>query len=731
MLFSESSLGEVVHYRVVVLLLQSVSGPYTYLAPCEMNVELGAIVRVPIRSRTVLGVVWYNQGYEKEIDNCKLRHIDYVLDCPPLSRHMCEFIKWVSKYTCSSLGLVARMVVSSLSETEKVEEKIQFTGILPRINTEARLRVLNEIKDGSIWRIKDLIRVAQVSSNVINRLKGQGVIKQIFEVIPPIVDAPNLHLSSPRLDEKQQEVVEKIVPLCDKGFSVSLISGITGSGKTEVYLEIVAASLHLGKQILILLPEISLTSAILDRFYNRFGVKPVEWHSSLPVNMREKIWRQIARGSISVVVGVRSALFLPFKKLGLIVIDEEHDVSYKQEDGVLYNARDMSIVRGKIESFPVVLVSATPSIESRVNGMCGRYRSFHLTTRYRNSPLPHLRVIDMRDQSIAKGKFLSLEMVDSIKNTLEKNEQTLLFLNRRGYAPLTLCQVCGHKLKCPHCSSWLVEHRYKKKIYCHQCGYFTIYSQSCTVCGSFGKMISCGPGVERIAEEVHDYFPLAKISILSSDLEGGVKKLRLQLEEIAKGKVDIVIGTQIVAKGHNFPRMSLVGVVDGDLGFANADLRSSERTFQLLSQVTGRAGRFGLKSMGLIQVYQPTHPVIQSLISGDVDSFYSSEIRSRKEVGLPPFGRLASVIISGNKCQEVEKYAYNLKENAPKSPDIVIFGPAESQLFMLRGRYRFRLLIHGKRNSNLQSFFLHMYDNAPKKTHSLRVQFDMDPQNFL
>ncbi|AKK20288.1 primosomal protein N' [Candidatus Liberibacter africanus] len=727
----ESSLEEVVRSRVVVLLLQSVSGPYVYSVPCGMGLELGSIVRVPLRSRTVLGIVWHDSEQEQNIAHLKLRPVEYVFDCPPLSGQICEFIKWVAKYTFSSVGLVARMVVSALSETEKMEEKIQFTGVLPRINTEKRLRVLNEIKDGSIWRTKDLICVAQVSYHVINGLKEQGVIKQMFDVISPVVDPPNIHFSAPRLEKNQKDALEQIIPLCANGFSVSLISGVTGSGKTEVYLEIVAATLRLGKQVLILLPEISLTSAILERFHKRFGVKPAEWRSSLSSSMREKIWRQIARGTISVVVGVRSALFLPFKKLGLIVIDEEHDVSYKQEEGVLYNARDMSIVRGKIESFPVVLVSATPSIESRVNGMNGRYRFVHLSTRYRNSSLPHLRVIDMRSQAVEQGRFLSVEMIDHIKNTLERDEQTLLFLNRRGYAPLTLCRVCGHRIKCPYCSCWLVEHRSKKKLYCHQCGYVAICSQSCVACGSSGQMISCGPGVERIAEEVHDYFPMARISILSSDVEGGVDKLRLQLEAIAKGEIDIVIGTQLVAKGHNFPRMSLVGVVDGDLGLANADLRSSERTFQLLSQVTGRAGRFGLKSTGLIQVYQPEHPVIKALVSGDADSFYESEILSRKEVSLPPFGRLAAVIVFGKKCQEVEKYAYILKENAPISSDIMIFGPAESPLFMVRGNYRFRLLIHGKRNSNLQSFFAYMCANAPKRSHSLRVQFDMDPQNFL
>ncbi|MBL0848912.1 MAG: primosomal protein N' [Candidatus Liberibacter ctenarytainae] len=724
----EDSLAETFHPSVSVLVLQASSGPYSYSIPVGMRVELGSIVRVPLRSRIVIGVVWYQSA--QTIPTYKLRPIEYCYDCFPLSQKMCEFIQWISNYTLSSLGLVARMVVSALSELEKTEENIQFTGILPRINTAARLRVINKIKEGKIWKKKDLIRVAKVSSSVIEGLKNQGTIKQIFLNSCSAMGSPDINFFLPVLSQSQQAIVRQILPLC-RNFSVLLVSGVTGAGKTEVYLEIVSEVLSLGKQILILLPEISLTSDVLKRFEKRFGVKPVEWHSSLSLGMRGRIWRQVAQGTISAVVGVRSALFLPFKNLGLIVVDEEHDLSYKQEDGILYNARDMAIVRGKIESFPVVLVSATPSVESRVNGVSGRYHFLHLPTRYQNSSLPELRLIDMRNQAIEYGKFLSVEMINSIRATLERNEQTLLFLNRRGYAPLTLCHACGNRMICPYCSCWLVEHRSRNKLHCHQCGYIVVYPKSCVHCGAVGRMIACGPGVERVAEEVREYFPLARISVLSSDLDGGIKKLRLQLEAISKGEFDIVIGTQLVAKGHNFPHMSLVGIVDGDLGLSGADLRASERTFQLMSQVTGRAGRFGLKSLGLIQSYQPEHAVMQTLISGDSNAFYESEIRTRKEVSLPPFGRLAAVIVSGEKSQEVEAYACSLKHSAPMSSDISVFGPAEAPLFKVRKRYRFRLLIQGQRRSNLQKFFVDMCKKALKKPHSLHVQFDIDPQSFI
>ncbi|MBY7648929.1 MAG: primosomal protein N' [Candidatus Liberibacter europaeus] len=730
MVLSDFTSEETSYTSVFVLILQAVSGPYCYSVSCGMRVRLGSIVRVPLRSRSVLGIVWYRS--DNTVYNFKLRPIEYVFDCEPLSHKMCEFIQWVANYTFSSTGLVARMVVSSLSEKEKIEEKMKFTGILPRTNTSSRIRVINKIKDGKLWRKIDLIRATSVSASVIDGLEKQGVIKKIAVISSPVVQTPDTNFFLPTLNKNQQEVVDQIIPLCKDVFSVSFISGVTGSGKTEVYLEIVAEVLRSGKQVLILLPEISLTSSILERFQKRFGVKPAEWHSSLSIGAREQIWRNITKGKTLVVVGVRSALFLPFKKLGLIVIDEEHDISYKQEDRILYNARDMSIVRGKIEHFPIVLVSATPSVESKVNCIRGRYRFLHLATRYSNSELPELRVVDMRINSLKYGKFLSIEMINSIKITLERNEQSLLFLNRRGYAPLTLCQACGYRLQCPYCSCCLVEHRSRRKLHCHQCGYMVAYPETCVKCKASGRMTACGPGVERIAEEVRDHFPSARISILSSDIDGGFKKLRSQLYSIAKGEIDIIIGTQLIAKGHNFPRISLVGVIDGDLGLANADLRASERTYQILSQVTGRAGRFGLKSLGLIQTYQPTHPVMQALISGDSNAFYESEMRLRKEVCLPPFGRLAAVVISGKIYKEVEKYAYSMKKSIPSKPDILVFGPAEAPLLMLRGRYRFRLLIHGKNlNANLQGFIADMRANAPQKPNSLHMQIDIDPQSFL
>ena len=517
----------------------------------------------------------------------------------------------------------------------------------------------------------------------------------------------------------------------DGGFSVSLIDGVTGSGKTEVYFEAVAEALARGSQVLILLPEIALTQQFMDRFHERFGSKPAEWHSEAPPRAREKVWRQVASGEVRVVAGARSALFLPFRELGLIVVDEEHDPAFKQEDRVFYNARDMAVVRARIAGFPVVLASATPSIESRVNADQGRYTRLHLPARFGDALLPELGIVDMRRDPPARGGFLSPKLLAATRETLERGEQALYFLNRRGYAPLTLCRVCGHRFQCPDCSSWLVEHRFRGQLQCHHCGHAEPAPEACPECGTLDHLVACGPGVERIAEETDRHFPDARIIVLSSDMTGGVKRLRLELEAITRGEADIVIGTQLVAKGHNFPMMTLVGVVDADLGLSNGDPRAAERTYQLLSQVTGRAGRFGRRSRGLLQTYQPQHPVMQAIVSGDAESFYEREIAERRRAGLPPFGRLASVIVSADNRADAEGHARELRRAAPEAPGLAVLGPAEAPLALIRGRHRFRLLVHGTRTADMQGYLRAMLANGPKERRSIRVQIDVDPQSFL
>lgn len=718
---------------VPVLVPLPVPEAYSYAVPEGMAVQPGSVVQVPVGPRQHIGVVW--DGSESQgIDPKKLRPITQVFDCPPLTKEMRSFIEWVASYTLSPPGLVARMAIRAPAalEPEPMVEALLYHGGEPDRMTPARARVLDLVRDEVPFTRSGLSHAAGVSLSVVDGLIKQGLFETIFLPPPPVVARPDPDFVTPRIEGPQKQAASEIVEEMQKGgFSASLIDGVTGSGKTEVYFEAIAQALRQGKQVLILLPEIALTAAFLERFQDRFGAKPAEWHSDLSPRMREKVWRGVVTGEVRVVAGARSALFLPFEELGLIIVDEEHDPAYKQEDRIFYNARDMAVVRARIGQFPVVLVSATPSVESQVNGQSGRYHLVHLPTRFGEAAMPDLHLVDMRRHPPERGGFLSPVMLRAVRKTIEKGQQALLFLNRRGYAPLTLCRVCGHRFQCPQCSSWLVEHRFRNQIQCHQCGYHEPTPEACPECGTFDHLAACGPGVERIAEEVEKHFPDARTIVMSSDLLGGVKRMRLELEAIAKGEADIVIGTQLVAKGHNFPLMTLVGIVDADLGLANGDPRAAERTFQLLSQVTGRAGRTGLKSHGLLQTYQPQHPVMQAIVSGDASAFYEREISEREKALLPPFGRLASIIISADARGEAESHARGLRVAAPKVPGVTVLGPAEAPLALVRGRHRFRLLVHGRRNSDMQAYLKTMLANGPKLRGSVHVQLDVDPQSFL
>jgi primosomal protein N' (replication factor Y) len=715
-----------------VLVPMPAERPYTYAVPAGMHVVPGSIVRVPLGPRQVAGIVW--DGAVEKVDAKKLRPIEQVFDCPPMDRAMRRFVDWIAQYTLSPPGMVARMLLRAPEafDPEPWIEGLQRTFAQPDRMTDARMRVLETAEGGLAWTRSGLAHAAGVSSTVIDGLKAQGVFETVMIPPRPVVAAPDPDYAVPELMPDQRDAAEMLrANVMAGGFGVTLLDGVTGSGKTEVYFEAVAAALRQGNQVLILLPEIALTHAFLERFQERFGAKPAEWHSDLPPRMRERVWRQVGEGRVRVVAGARSALFLPFKELGLIVVDEEHDPAYKQEDRVFYNARDMAVVRGRIGGFPVALASATPSVESRVNAQQGRYGRAVLSARFADAALPDLKTIDMRRAPPARGGFLSPVLLGHMRQTLEKRQQSLLFLNRRGYAPLTLCRVCGHRFGCPVCSAWLVEHRFRGQLVCHHCGHNERRPEACPECGTLDHLVACGPGVERIAEEVVAHFPDARTIVLSSDLMGGVRRLRLELEAIANGEADIVIGTQLVAKGHNFPNMTLVGVVDADLGLANGDPRAAERTFQLLSQVTGRAGRTGKKSLGLLQTFQPDHPVMRAIVSGDAEAFYEREIAERERAALPPFGRLAGVIISAATRAEAEAHARGLRRAAPQAADLFVLCPAEAPLSLLGGRHRFRLLIQGERRADMQGFIRTMLAEGPKLRGSVRVQVDIDPQSFL
>jgi primosomal protein N' (replication factor Y) len=720
---------------VPVLLPLALPAPYDYLVPDGMGVAPGQFVVVPLTTVEYLGVVWPRDvgAQTPEVNPKKLREIIEVLeDLPRLPRVSLDFANWVANYTLTPPGMVLRMMMSAghAFSPPAPHYGVRLAGSAPPRMTPARARVIEMAGNGLTWVKSALAEAAGVSPGVIDGLVDAGTL--ITEEHPAWAP-PSLDLSAARarLTPEQACAAAELVETTRDGFSVTLLDGVTGSGKTEVYFEAIAAALAKGKQALVLMPEIALTSQFIARCQERFGAKPAEWHSGLSAPMRGRVWRAVAQDEAKLVVGARSALFLPFPDLGLIVVDEEHDAGYKQEERVTYQARDMAVLRGSLGHIPVVLSSATPSIESLVNADQGRYRHIRLEQRYKAARLPHIAAIDMRANPPERGRWLSPVLVEAVAETLARGEQTLLFLNRRGYAPVTVCRNCGFKFECPNCSAWLVEHRFRRRLECHHCGTFVPIPEVCPNCGAERSLVPCGPGIERIAEEIAERFPDARRVLLSSDLTPSVSDLRETLREIEDREVDIVIGTQLVAKGHHFPGLALVGVVDADLGLAHADPRAAERTFQLLNQVTGRAGRDAIPGRGLIQTYMPEHPVIRALVSGDRDAFLEREIDARKAAMLPPFGRLAALLVSASSREAAESYARSLARAAPAAQKIEVLGPAEAPLAVIRGRYRFRLLVKAAREADLQGYLRLWLSEAPKSKGDVRFNVDIDPYSFL
>ncbi|MGB7177865.1 MAG: primosomal protein N', partial [Xanthobacteraceae bacterium] len=557
-------------------------------------------------------------------------------------------------------------------------------------------------------------------------------------VLPPepVAEQPDPDFAQPEFSAVQRAAADALKATVAKGgYTVALLDVVTGSGKTEVYFEAIADTIRSGKQSLILMPEIALTAQFLDRFAARFGTRPAEWHSELTPRRRARTWAAVAKGEASVVVGARSALFLPYADLGLIIVDEEHDPAYKQEDGVHYHARDMAVVRGHIAKIPIVLSSATPSVESEANARRGRYQRLALPERFGGQRLPSIEAIDLRAASPPRGRFISPVLAGEVKTALERREQALLFLNRRGYAPLTFCRTCGFRFSCPHCAAWLVDHRFRKQLVCHHCGFAMPHPANCPKCSAQDSFVACGPGVERLEEEVRELFPEARVLVLSSDLVATVERMRQEFAEIAAGRFDVIIGTQLVAKGHNFPMLNLVGVVDGDLGLSNGDPRAAERTFQLLHQVVGRAGRDAGIGRGFLQTHQPDHPVMRALIAQDREAFYDAEIELREKTHYPPFGRLASIVVSGADKHETMAYARDLARAAPINENakegVRVLGPAEAPLALIRGRHRMRLLLKAARNYDLSAYLRRLLAKAPKRRGTIKLDIDVDPQSFL
>ena len=720
---------------VCVLTTQPIDRALDYKAP-EGGCFRGAFVEVPLGPRKVLGVVW--GAGRGDFDISKIRSVIRVLDVAPMRDELRLFLEKSGEYTLTSMASMLRLATRAPGLMDPpAMRKIYVRGTLHEgvKLTEARKRVLDILDEygGAPFTLGELSELAGVTSSVVKGLVKLGVVLE--QNTPRDAAFPTLDASASgkNLTDAQSQAAQALREIVAQDhYATALLRGVTGSGKTEVYLEAVAQTLGQGHQVLVLLPEIALTAEFLTRVQARFGALPAEWHSGVTMTDRRRIWKMVGQGGAQLVIGARSALFLPFQNLGLIVVDEEHDKSYKQTDGVMYNARDMAVLRASLSGGKVILASATPSLESWVNAQTGKYSLVELDDRFGAAVMPDMHAIDMRAETLPSTRWVSDQLVSLINTRLQRGEQSMLFINRRGYAPVTLCRACGQQIGCDACDARMVEHRFLNRLMCHQCGETKPVPTQCPHCAAEDRLAPVGPGVERLAEEAKVLFPDARISVLSSDMFGTARALKDEIRSIANGGADIIIGTQLVAKGHNFPLLTLVGVIDADLGLQGSDLRAAEHTFQLMRQVAGRAGRAAKAGAAYLQTYQPEHPVIRAILAGDEDGFWQTEASARQAAGVPPFGRLAGIIISASNVEQAFDLGNHLARNDGPLRQInaQVFGPAPAPIARVRGRYRVRMLIKADKTAPLQRAISQWVSNVTLKG-DLRLVIDIDPQSFF
>ena len=721
---------------VKVLLPLALSEPFDYKT--DEPITNGALVEVPFGKEKLVGAVWQT-NVKSSLDDKKIKKIIRVLSYPPLQESLQKFVEFVAKYNMAPLGMVLKMVLSvkqvfgdakmlklyELSGKTLSEAKLK--------NSDARWRVIDFLKGGHIFARSEIAQGAGVSDSVVKTLIESGVLREVLQEDKKEFAQPICGFQKVKLNSEQQKAADFLCAKTGEGFGVTLLNGVTGSGKTEVYFEAVEKAFAAGKQVLIMVPEIGLTSQWLGRFEKRFGVRPCEWHSALTPKERVDNWKAVINNEVKIIIGARSALFLPFASLGLIVVDESHDASFKQEDVVNYQGRDMAVVRAMYEQLHIILSTATPDLETIYNVDNGKYDEVKLISRYAAAQMPEVKIIDLKKDKPIKGEWgtswLAPSLCEKLKANLTKGEQSVLFLNRRGYAPLVICRDCGHKIECPHCSAWLTEHKRAGKLVCHHCGYMIDIPSVCPDCHSSEGLCACGPGVERIAEEVKYRLPEARVKVLSSDFVTNFKEVQAIIKEMEEDKIDILIGTQILAKGHHFPELTLVGIVDADLGLMGGDLRAAERTYQLLSQVSGRAGRGEKKGEVYLQTLHPENAVLQALVSGNTQEFFELEKQTRRIMKMPPYGKLAAVIVSGVNKQAVERMAITLGQVAFNDENISTLGPAPAPIFMLREKYRYRLLLKTAKNINIQEV-IRQWMRRVKVPSNIRVEVDIDPYSF-
>ncbi len=719
--------------RIRLLVFNPVLSVLDYRLPAGMATEFGSLVIAPLGPRQVLGVVWEPERLAgAEVPAAKLRGILEVLNVPPFSAPLRRLIEWTADYYVAPMNAVARMALGSMAALRGggTTTEYRLSGSEPKRLTPQRLAAIDALH-GEQASIRELAELASVSDGVLRGLVSAGVLEPVTVDLDRAYPRARADHAVPELSGDQQAAADIFVAaIKTSAFAPFLLDGVTGSGKTECYFEAVAEAIRLDRQVLVLLPEIALTQNFLRRFEARFGVPPVLWHSSLKASERRRAWRAIVFGQAQVVVGARSALFMPFARLGLIVVDEAHEVSFKQDDGVRYNARDVAVIRARFEGVPVILASATPALESLQLAEAGVYTKVDLPARFGGAQLPTVSIVDLRAEVPERGRWLAPRLVTELRARLERGEQSLLFLNRRGYAPLTLCRHCGYRFKCPNCSAWLVEHRLSQRLACHHCGHQVQVPEACPECLTPDCLVACGPGVERIADEVAELLPEARVAVVTSDTLNSPEKISAFVQAAEEQLIDVIVGTQLVTKGYHFPNLTLVGVVDADLGLEGGDLRAAERTYQQVAQVSGRAGRGDKPGEVLIQTRHPEAAVIAALAAGDRDAFYAAEAEGRRDAGAPPFGRWAAIIVSSEDDAEAREAAKAVGALRPDLPDVLVLGPAPAPLALLRGRYRYRLLINARRSVQVQDI-IREWLGALSFPQGVRVGVDIDPYSFV
>ena len=724
---------------VPVLVPVPVDAPFDYRWELPVPPQPGSYVEVPFGARRLVGVVW-DRPPPRRSPPARLRTVERLLDLPPLPAPLRRLLEETAAETLAPLGAVLRLTLAVPAAFAPEPARLGYRrgdAVVKRM-TPARRRVLASLGTAEVLPAAEIARRAGVGSGVVRAMADAGLL-EAAPLPEPEPARPDPDRPGHRLSAAQEEAASRLRRMVREGnHTVALLEGVPGAGKTEVYFEAVAEALAAGRRVLVLLPEIALSAQWLERFERRFGAPPAVWHCALTPARRRRLWRRVAEGREPVVVGARSALFLPLAGLGLVILDEEHDPSFKQDEGVCYDARPMARVRARLEGCPLLLVSATPSVESayRAGAVPGftppreRWHHLLLPDRHGGATLPEIRLVDLRRERPPPASWLSPPLREALGACLEAGEQALLFLNRRGYAPLTLCRACGHRLRCPNCSAWLVTHRLKHRLQCHHCGWSRPEPEHCPHCGTVEALVASGPGVERIAEEVRHLLPDARLRIVTSDTVRTAEQAAGLVRAVTAGEVDILVGTQILAKGHHFPALTLVGVVDADLGLSGGDLRAAERSFQLLYQVAGRAGRAQRSGRVLIQTHLPDHPVMQALARGDRHGFLESELAEREASGMPPFGRLAALVLSGRDAEQVRREARRLARTAPRLEGLTVLGPAPAPLALLRGRYRERFLLKAAPEVDLPAC-LRQWLAGARLPGSVRLRVDVDPQSFL